>query len=77
MKLKSIINLHGRIKLKKNQTLISKILRIPDQSENSKNVDLNETTIYNQFQLNEEIKTNQNLYNSPKDQKNQNKSSGT
>ena len=28
MKLKSIINLHGRIKLEKNQTLIPKILRI-------------------------------------------------
>ena len=28
MKLKSIINLHGRTKLKKNQTLIPKILRI-------------------------------------------------
>ena len=33
------------------------------------NEDLNETTIYNKFQLKNTIETNQNLYNSNKGQK--------
>lgn len=56
--------------------MILKILRILNQFENSKNGDLNETTIYNQFQLNDLIKTNQNLYNDNKDQKTQLKVQG-
>ena len=62
MKLKSIIKLHDKIE--NYQTLIPKILRISNKFENSKSEDLNETTIYNQFQLKDEIETNQNLYNS-------------
>ena len=51
--------------------MIPKILRISKQFKNSKNGDLNETTIYNQFKLNDPFKTNQNLYNDIKDQKKQ------
>ena len=51
--------------------MISKILRILNQLENSKNGDLNETIIYNQFQLNDLIQTNKNLYNDNKNQKTQ------
>ena len=51
--------------------MIPKILRISNQFKKSKNGDLNETTIYNQFQLNDPIKINQNLYNDIKDQKKQ------
>ena len=49
--------------------MIPKILSILNQLENSKNGDLNETIIYNQFQLKDPIKTNQNLYNDNKDHK--------
>ena len=56
--------------------MIPKILWILNQFENSKNGDLNETTIYIQFQLNGLIKTNQNLYNNNKDQKTQLKVQG-
>ena len=51
--------------------MIPKILRILNQLENSKNGDLYETIIYNQFQLNDLIKTNKNLYNDNKNQKTQ------
>ena len=54
-----------------------KILRISDHLKNSKNEDLNETTIYNQFQLKDEIATNQNLYNINEDQNKPIRSSGT
>ena len=56
--------------------MIPKILRILNQLENSKNGDLYETIIYNQFQLNDLIKTNKNLYNDNKDQKTQLKVQG-
>ena len=39
--------------------MIPEILRIPKQIENSKTEDLNETTMYNQFHLKDEIETNQ------------------
>ena len=51
--------------------MITKILRISNQFKNSKNGGLNETTIYNQFKLNDPVKINQNLYNDIKDQKKQ------
>ena len=54
-----------------------KILKISDHFKNSKNEDLNETTIYNQFQLKDEIATNQNLYNINEDQNKPIRSSGT
>ena len=57
--------------------MIPKILGIPDQSKNSKHEDLNKTTIYNQFQLNDEIETNQNPFNRNNGQKNKLKRSGT
>ena len=57
--------------------MIPKIIRILEQSENWKTEDLNETTIYIQFQLKDEIEMNQNLYNSNKDPKTAIESSGT
>ena len=56
--------------------MILKILRIPNKFENSKSEDLNETKIYNQFQLNDKIEINQNLYNSNKDHNRQSKVQG-
>ena len=42
MKLKSIINLHRRIKLKENQTLILKILRIYNKFAWKDEIEINE-----------------------------------
>ena len=58
------------MKLKSMKTLIPKNPEFQPNRKNSKNEDLLGTPIYTQFQLKDEIETNQNLYNSRKGQKN-------